>query len=802
MIKLRRFWGHNAFTYQSWDVDLSDQGVVFVRGDNQDAGGSNGAGKSALFDILQHVLYGKTSRGITKDAIVTLNDATDGYVAHLMLERDDGHWWITQSRHHSKFKTGMIIRHHDGERWVTVTKKRDRGKDQPQEQAGKLLSMALQEFCGAVYLGQGAVHAFINGTPAERMRYLGDLFNLHKLDELLDGLTRRLKMLQQELKDSDALELEQAELQRRLDECSGDDLEASLQQLQESRDSANRALEKRMRRRDELRTLLTNAAHREQLLRQFSAIEYDVALDTDFTELLSTQNARLTARRRKLELVQQKQSMLERASLLKQQLGEDDEQFDVVAATASVERLTERLADVRARADRWTRHDELRAQLEALPDVDAQLVTRQLAELSAAAERAAEELSELTQERDGLRRIGDASVCPRCRRPLDAKTIATRLRAIEKRLAELAADGGDRTAQKRELKAQLRSAEELAQLKSELQHLQPLGDRVGEDDVTRLRTKIRGLKDAIAAASSTETLRAEWRQCDDWLMSHADLVPFDDAEVERLTAACGEIERSINSLTEARVLARQILACGDDELDVAALKAKLQSVDEQVAQLSMMREELAVSCGTAAEQHRVVATYRRRLQELTAQLATSAQARSDRHVLNALVGAIPELKRKQLRRIIRGVRDVLPKHASVMFSESGLTFDVKDDGDSLEFVARRVVGGREHRVPVKALCGGEKQRLAVALIFTFHDMLNPTKKLDLLILDEIDHDLDTPGVKSLMELVQSCKERYGSVFMISHRGAIAGANFDQYWTARKQLNVSTLVVDDRRRVVE
>jgi ABC-type Mn2+/Zn2+ transport system ATPase subunit len=78
------------------------------------------------------------------------------------------------------------------------------------------------------------------------------------------------------------------------------------------------------------------------------------------------------------------------------------------------------------------------------------------------------------------------------------------------------------------------------------------------------------------------------------------------------------------------------------------------------------------------------------------------------------------------------------------------------------------------------------------LLFTLHALLDPTKRPDLLVLDEVDKGLDEKGVASLMALVNEVRMQYGTVIMTSHRTEISGADFDRVWRVTKVNEESSL----------
>jgi DNA repair exonuclease SbcCD ATPase subunit len=197
MVTIESLRFYNGFTYRECLMPLDRQGFVFLSG-------ANGHGKSTPFEILQHILYGSTSRGIRKDGINCLVPGTDGFFGEVVLRNPDGRWRIRQSRNHSKYKTQVkVFREVEG-KWALSWEDGACPKklEDAQKLAASLVGLQLHEFAGCVYLSQASVHTLIDGTPAEKLRYVSQLFGLDVLDTMLQALKGKLKQAELEVKDA------------------------------------------------------------------------------------------------------------------------------------------------------------------------------------------------------------------------------------------------------------------------------------------------------------------------------------------------------------------------------------------------------------------------------------------------------------------------------------------------------------------------------------------------------------------------------------------------------------------------
>ena len=69
---LNRLSIQNFLSIKSIDLELSNQGLVLIKGKNldNDAIDNNGSGKSSIVESLVYALYGRTIRGLKGDDVV------------------------------------------------------------------------------------------------------------------------------------------------------------------------------------------------------------------------------------------------------------------------------------------------------------------------------------------------------------------------------------------------------------------------------------------------------------------------------------------------------------------------------------------------------------------------------------------------------------------------------------------------------------------------------------------------------------------------------------------------------------
>lgn len=179
MIRFKKLHIENALTIESIDIPLDNQGLVLVSG-------QNGAGKSAMFDTLRHVLFGNTSRGLKGKALVR-SSAPEGYHATLSMDINNQKYRVLQAQSHSEHGTTLNI--FKGKEHITHQK----SKLKNQQQLVQVLGITQQQFDAAVSISQEAAHPLVNGTGPECAAYLSSTFGLDRFDEIIDKVKEHIK---------------------------------------------------------------------------------------------------------------------------------------------------------------------------------------------------------------------------------------------------------------------------------------------------------------------------------------------------------------------------------------------------------------------------------------------------------------------------------------------------------------------------------------------------------------------------------------------------------------------------------
>lgn len=801
MIKLKKFRGAGAFSYQDWDIDLSDQGVVFVSGENEDTGGSNGAGKSVWAEVLEHTIYGKTSRGLKKNGILSLNTNIEpGFFAELEIEKDDKCWLVRQARSHKEHGTGTKIYENVESKWVDRTPKNNPGKDDAQTFVHtELLGLTENEFHGCVYLAQNLSHILVHGTAGERSSYLAKLFGLDRYDEIRKDVSSVLSAVTSDLSELQVLEGQADTLRSQLAELPAH-LEVRVEILNDARKYADTLLTKTEETKAKYTALLHSTELRESLLEDLKALGFTNdtdALRADLAEAdkeAAAISEALGSIRESLRQISTHEEL--QASLDKMQKPDQD----AAELTTELEELSTKrvqLLNLLPVAETREKLQDKIASMEGLaelqtPKEDLDSLIEQCQAGLAKAEHILETCSAEIEKHEAL----DTPECPTCGHELDQEKTQELLFSLRTKAGKSRKKIAVYTEKLAQTKQAVGVHEEYAKAKSHLKQM------VETPSVEELTQDVKTTKKRIKIAKISLEYAQEYDVLLRQLEASAQRLPATSKEVLQAeeTSAKTSLQDVVglrDKLKEGYSISKKIDTL--QVIDVQTARTELRRAEETLAVCRPARMEIEAEWATLSAQLKIQQDHTESLTDLEEKLIDINTVRTDQRILQVLTKAIPKLKKRQLHQVVLAVRDVLPKYTSLMFTESPpAAFSVVEDSDSIDILMERSIltddgGVSKIHVPVKALSGGEQKRLSVALLFTLHDLLSPRKRVDLLILDEVDGGLDAIGIEGLMQIVQHCKKSYGTVIMTSHRAGIAGAPYDQRWIVRKKDNVSRII---------
>lgn len=183
----------NFQCYESLSLPLRDRGLVLIEGENQDQGGSNGAGKSTIFDGIHWTCYGVTSRYGTRSSYVVREDVHHNPVGntrgYLKIHSGDNIIEISRFYDHQQFKRKLflIVNGED----ITAS-----SNSETQQRIDEILRIDEQAFSSVIMFPQG-VRGFASLNDADQKLVLERVMNLERFSEAHERTLAKLKLFTQ-----------------------------------------------------------------------------------------------------------------------------------------------------------------------------------------------------------------------------------------------------------------------------------------------------------------------------------------------------------------------------------------------------------------------------------------------------------------------------------------------------------------------------------------------------------------------------------------------------------------------------
>jgi len=167
-MQIKKLIAKNFYSFRNLELDFSDfSGIVRILGRNKDSGGSNGAGKSALFEAVTWGIYGTTIRKSTEAALVNAQAAKDCSVCVILEKKGIGTITITRAKRPTSLDVeinGKLINK------ATAT--------QTQEYLEEVLETDYKSFLASVVFGQHSTFTFLDSSPEDKRKIIKNCFNL------------------------------------------------------------------------------------------------------------------------------------------------------------------------------------------------------------------------------------------------------------------------------------------------------------------------------------------------------------------------------------------------------------------------------------------------------------------------------------------------------------------------------------------------------------------------------------------------------------------------------------------------
>jgi len=167
-MQIQKLIAKNFYSFKNLELDFSDlSGIVRILGRNKDSGGSNGAGKSVLFEAVTWGVYGITIRKSTEAALVNTQEGKDCSVCVIMHKKGIGTIKITRSKRPTSLNVEVAGK--------LVTKA---NMTQTQEYLEEILETDYKSFLASVVFGQHSSFTFLDSSPEDKRKIIKNCFDL------------------------------------------------------------------------------------------------------------------------------------------------------------------------------------------------------------------------------------------------------------------------------------------------------------------------------------------------------------------------------------------------------------------------------------------------------------------------------------------------------------------------------------------------------------------------------------------------------------------------------------------------
>jgi len=186
-MKIEYLRAENILSYETLDVNLKDQGLVLITGENRDSGfsSSNGSGKSALLEPICWTLFGRTMRGITGNSIVRQGEKSCHGSLGLLCP-DGRRIIVDRYRSDPEFGTTLLLQRDEKSLTLGTIK-------ETQTLLEQLMGVTWEVFLNTVVLGEDRITLIAAATDKEQKDILESLLSLPDFSSNLSEVRKGLR---------------------------------------------------------------------------------------------------------------------------------------------------------------------------------------------------------------------------------------------------------------------------------------------------------------------------------------------------------------------------------------------------------------------------------------------------------------------------------------------------------------------------------------------------------------------------------------------------------------------------------
>ena len=801
----------NMYTFTGVNtIPLDATGLVKVTGVNLDSKdpSSNGAGKSTVWKCMLKLFYGRKALKREKPS-----DAYDTELNNNRIEchfHKDGHNYIArETKKHADYPDGLHV-FCDGKPWGV---KNDQEMLRRELQA--VLNRSYEEFVGTIIWKQNNDHALIDGTPAERAKWISDFFGLSIYDELFDEFKSKHNTAKEKI-------------------TSLADVKAKAELLKNSMDSvgdiekSKRRIVKFMAKLKECEALIKTSDTRidalkskEQDLKRLAELkaEIDSEPSVDLNKLqkkIETSKASIATMRKQLELAGSAKTVVDDYRKLKSRkdellskitaisktlLPKQSDCCDPSVVSTALRNEVKQLSETEQALNNARMHKEAYSKVsEAMQELDELTFTKfsakylkSMIETHSTHIREYEKTitkSEMIVERQELLDEHIAK-CPTCGSTVDVDRLRTEVECARSAITE--SESFLKSARKErklfERGLELRRLVDSTQLpKKSTASFAELKAQVVE--INKRIESLETLSDMVQRyqryVSDLKSMKPKFLECKSALDADEKWI---NAEIKTLEAGLDSMVLLRDKLSRYASLAERFGVIDSVQGKMSSLRRQIINHEETKVESQETIQDLSIRVDRLKQ---AVSTYDQYLKDYNAlsdDLAALSKWTRLERIYNVLKKAYDKqgLKTARLRELVDAIKTRLPVWTSLLFTEKNFSIDATGNEKKIGFEVtqtREVVSNNKKRKIVKRFdaceaSGSERTRISCALMLTMSDVASSEKSCNLLVLDELERGLDKQSRQIMSEeVIPLLKHKKPSLFLITHSLEIDQGVFD------------------------
>ena len=193
-MKIEKIKIQNFYSFKDVEIDVKNySGLTVIKGKNEDTGGSNGSGKSALVEAIYFGLTGKTIRKSTEDSLVN-NQAKKKCVIEVTITHDIDRVVITRQKKPTKLSFTI-----NGEDFTRES------VSSTQKAIDEYFNINHKVLLASMFFGQSNDTSFLECTPDDKRTIIRNFLNLDDLFNMRDRIKTHKSGFYQTVKERDAV---------------------------------------------------------------------------------------------------------------------------------------------------------------------------------------------------------------------------------------------------------------------------------------------------------------------------------------------------------------------------------------------------------------------------------------------------------------------------------------------------------------------------------------------------------------------------------------------------------------------